>query len=305
MTERAQTIARGLRFRQQGMAVIGALVVVAVASVTAAAIVERQSLLAETLSGERDRTQAKWLLRGGLDWARIILHSDARNNSVTLKDAIWAQPISGLEISAPGQTRKAYFSGQIEDEQGKYNLWQLAGQGAVRPAELAILERLLAVLGMPSSLASAMAQRVADSQPGRSSPQAPGLRIMGDLLGIEGMTLDRAATLSGYVTILPQKTPVNINTASAEVLSAIVPGLDLSRARNMTDQRDRGEWFRNRGDFINRLGDTDLKPTSEIGVNSDWFKVSGEVRLDHAAAGMQALLHRQGDRPPLIRWIED
>lgn len=305
MTGRMHAFVRSVRFRQQGMAVIGALVVVAVASVTAAAIVERQSLLAETLAGERDRAQARWLLRGGLDWARIILHSDARNNPVTLNNAIWAQPIAGLEISAPGQTRKAHFSGQIEDEQGKYNLWRLAVHGTVQPVELAILERLIAVLGMPASLAAAVAQRVAESQAGPSPQQAPGLRVTGDLLGIEGMTLDMAATLSGYLTILPQKTAINVNTASAEVLSASVPGLDLPRARGLTEQRDRGLWFNSRADFINRLGDAEMVPASQVAVNSDWFKVTGEVTLDHAAVGMQALLHRQGDRTPLIQWIED
>src|SRR5690606_32438199 len=117
--------------RQQGMAVIAALVVVAAAAVATAAIVQRQSVLADTLSGERDRVQAKWLLRGALDWARVILLNDARRNAVTLKDAIWAQPIVGLEIRPPGDPRTAYFSGQIEDEQSKYNILRLAVDGHV------------------------------------------------------------------------------------------------------------------------------------------------------------------------------
>lgn len=304
MTRHRHACAPAGRLRQQGMAVIGALVVVALASIAAASIVERQSLLAETLAGERDRTQAKWLLRGGLDWARVILQSDARNNRVTLKDAIWAQPIAGLEISPPGQDRKAYFSGQIEDEQGKYNLARLALEGAVQPEELAVLERLMAALGMPASLAAAVAQRVAEGQGGPSAQQAPALRSTADLLGVEGMTLDMAATLAGYVAILPQQTAVNVNTVSAEVLSAGIRGLDLARARALTERRDRGQWFNSRADFINRLGDAELEPAYPVAVSSDWFKVTGEVTLDHAAVGMRALLHRDGDRPPTIQWIE-
>src|SRR5690606_19832859 len=103
---------------QKGMAVIGALLVVAATSVATAAILERQNLLADTLIGERDRVQARWLLRGGVDWARVILQNDARHNAVTLRSAIWAQPIAGLEVRTPDGSRSALFSGLVEDEQG-------------------------------------------------------------------------------------------------------------------------------------------------------------------------------------------
>jgi general secretion pathway protein K len=294
------------KIRQQGMAVIGALIVVAAASVITAAIMERQSLLADTLTGERDRAQAKWLLRGGLDWSRIILLSDARNNNVTLKDAIWAQPIIGFEISTPGDSRKAYFSGQIEDEQGKYNIWGLAANGEVRAEELAALEGLLASLDLQTSAATAIAQRVADTQFDQSATQAsPGLRTMSDLIGLPGVSPQTASVLSHYLTILPQKVAINANTASAEVLSAGVPGLDLALARSVVQERDRGQWFTSSGDFFNRLGNPDIKPGNQISINSDWFKVTGEIRLGDTVAGTQALLHREGGRPPSVRWIKD
>ncbi|TEA80023.1 type II secretion system minor pseudopilin GspK [Allopusillimonas ginsengisoli] len=290
---------------QRGMAVIAALVVVGAAAVTTAAIMQRQALLADTLIGERERTQADWLLRGGLDWARVILFNDARRNAITRKDAIWAQPIAGLEISTPDGRHKAYFSGQIEDEQGKYNLSQLALLGAVQPGEVAVLQRLLTGLGMPASLAMTMARRVAASQSGPQREQtAPGLRTMSDLTGIEGMPPDVVAVLSNYVTVLPQKTAINVNTASAEVLSASIPGLDLAQARDLADQRDQGLWFNSRSDFLNRMGNGDMTGGSNIGVQSDWFKVTGQVTLNDSVAGMQALLHRHGGKPPQIRWVE-
>ena len=288
------------------MAVIAALVVVAAAAVITAAIMERQALLADTLVGEKDRAQAKWLLRGGLDWSRIILFNDARRNSVTLKDAIWAQPIAGLEVSTPGNMRKAYFSGQIEDEQSKYNSWELAQNGVVQPKELAVLESLLNGLGIQTALAAAIAQRVADTQSGQNiEPKAPGLRTTSDLLGINGMSPDIAASLEDYLTVLPQKTTINANTASAEVLSASVPGLDLAQARDLANQRDRGQWFNSRSDFFNRLAKSNITPGDQIDVSSDWFKVTGEVTLDQIAVGMQALLHRHGGEPPSIRWIKN
>ncbi|AEC19680.1 general secretion pathway protein K [Pusillimonas sp. T7-7] len=293
----------GLHGRQGGMAIIGALVVVAAASIATAAIIERQALLADTLAGERDRVQAKWLLRGGLDWSRVILFNDARRNSVTRKGAIWSQPIVGLEVSTPGQARKAYFSGQIEDEQGKFNIADLAENGMLRPQELAVLETLLAGLNLPISLAEAIARRVAEAQTGHDGAQAaPSLRTLGDLLHIDDMTPEIITILSAYVTILPEQTTINANTASAEVLSASVPGLQLAEARDLVDQRDRGQWFNSRADFFNRLGKPTIKPGNQIGVNSEWFKVTGQVTLGESVAGMQALLHRHGGQPPSISW---
>lgn len=288
------------------MAVIAALIVVAAAAVATAAIMERQALLAETLTGEKDRAQAKWLLRGGLDWSRVILFNDARRNKVTLKDGIWAQPIMGLEVNTPDKARKAYFSGQIEDEQGKYNIQELAQNGIVLPKELAVLERLLDDLGIQGSLAGAIAQRIAQTQPGQNpEPGATGLRSVDELSGIQDISPETAARLENYLTILPQRTTINANTASAEVLSARIPGLDLAHAREITGQRDSGQWFNSRSDFFNRLGAIDITRTDNIDVRSNWFKVTGEVSFDRSVVGMQALLYRHDGEPPSIRWIKD
>lgn len=294
------------RSREKGMAIIGALVVVAAASVATAGIMERQALLADTLAGERDRAQARWLLRGGLDWARIILFNDARTNAVTLKNTIWAQPISGLELRDPHSRRSAWFSGLIEDEQGKYNLRRLAVNGTVLADELAALERLLAGLGLPGRLAATIAARVAAAQTGpQRAASAPALRTLHDLRGLEGLRLETLAMLSDYLTLLPENTAINVNTARAEVLSAAIPGLSLGEARGLAEERDRGRWFNSRGDFLNRLGEPRMAADIALDVRSQWFKVTGEVALDHARAGMRALLHRPGDEPPAIHWVEN
>jgi len=294
-----------LRDAQKGMAVIAALIVVTVASLTATSILERQSAWADTLAGERDRVQAKWLLRGGVDWARLILHNDARNNAVTLKNAIWAQPIAGLEIRRPSDGRIAYFSGQLEDEQGKYNVSRLASGGSIRSEEIAALSRLLRSLDMPSHLAGEIAEWVADSRPrsgGEASATPP--RDIPDLIGLPGMTPEMIGTLTTYLTVLPADTALNVNTAPPEVLSACIPKLDLAQARVLLEERDRGVWFTSRGDFLNRLEDPSIARDVAVDVRSNWFKVNGLVKLDHATVPLRALLRRPRDGAPLIEWME-
>src|SRR3546814_11125723 len=63
-------------FRQRGMAVIAALLVVVAASALTTSIIERQGLLTGILISEGDRSQAIWTLRGGLDWSRVVLQME-------------------------------------------------------------------------------------------------------------------------------------------------------------------------------------------------------------------------------------
>lgn len=290
--------------RQRGMAVIAALLVVVAASALATSVIERQGLLANILITERDRAQAGWLLRGGLDWSRVVLLMDARNSPTTRLDGIWARPIAGLPVGTAEDPDRALFSGQIEDEQSKYNLRNLAEGGRIDPREVQALESLLRWLDIDPDLAGAMARRVAEAQFNEDGPpRAVGLRGIDDLRVLEGFTPQVIDALQPYVTVLPVATMVNANTASAEVLGAVVEELGLAGARELVVQRDKGLWFNNRGDFVNRMRSREPDAGKRISVNSNWFRVTGEVTLGSTLVGMRALLHRGTQGLASVRWV--
>lgn len=289
--------------RQRGMAIIAALVVVVAASTLAASIIERQGLLANILITEGDRSQAALMLRGGLDWARFVLQMDARDNPTTRPDAVWARPVIGLPVGSADDPEYALFSGQIEDEQGKYNLRNLADNASINREEVLVLERLLGWLGFDASLASLIAQRVADAQFGKEGRAvAVGLRSLDDLRVVHGVTAQAIDALQPYLTVLPAVTKVNANTATPEVLGAVVDDLGLASARDLIVQRDKGLWFSNRADFVNRLRSQGADAGRRISVSSDWFRVTGEVTVGDTMAGLRALVHRSDSRLPTIRW---
>ncbi len=291
-------------FRQRGMAVIAALLVVVAASALTTSIIERQGLLADILISEGDRSQAAWTLQGGLDWSRVVLQMDADNSPSTRLDGIWARPVIGLPVGPASAPERVLLSGQIEDEQGKYNLRNLAESARINPKEVLALERLLGWLGVDSSLAIAMAQRVADAQFGQEGgPRAVGLRGIDDLRVLHGITPQIVDALQPYVTILPAATTVNANTATAEVLGAVVDELGLAGARDLVIQRDKGVWFANRADFANRIPGMKPDVGKRISVNSDWFRVTGEVTLGDTMVGLRALLHRSDNGLSSVRWI--
>lgn len=297
-------MSRRASLRQRGMAVIAALLVVVAAAALATSIIERQGLLANILISEGDRSQAAWMLRGGLDWSRAVLQIDAGSSPTTRSDGIWARPIIGLPIGAAEAPNHALFSGQMEDEQSKYNLRNLAQNARVDPQEVQVLERLLEWLDIEPSLASAMAQRVAQSQFGEEAPaSAVGLRSIDDLRALSGFSQQVIDTLQPYVTVLPIATTINANTASAEVLGAVIEELGLAGARELIVQRDKGVWFTNRADFVNRVRGLKSEAGQRISVNSNWFRVTGEVTVGDTMVSLRALLQRNDQGLSSIRWV--
>lgn len=290
--------------RERGMAVIAALLVVVAASALATAFIERQGLLANILISEGDRGQAAWMLRGGLDWSRVVMQMDAKSSPTTQLDGIWARPIIGLPVGTAEDPDRALFSGQIEDEQSKYNLRNLADKAQINQQEVQVLETLLEWLNIDPALAMVMARRVADAQPGEDAPaRAVGLQGLDDLRILRGFTPQIIDALQPYITMLPATTSINANTASAEVLGAIVQELGLAGARELIVQRDKGLWFTTPADFVNRIRSREPQAGQRISVSSNWFRITGEVTVGDTMVGLRALLHRNDQGLASVRWV--
>jgi general secretion pathway protein K len=272
---------------QRGTALIIAMLVLALAVAGAAAMLERQDLDARALQSQRDYEQARWLLRGGMHWARSILAEDARAGTSDHRRELWA---SGLP---PTDVQLGSLAGEIRDEQGLFNLNNLLRGGKPDPLQIAALGRLLGAIGLTPTLADAIAARI--------DPKRP-LADVGELAGLGDLGADALSRLSRYATALPRPTVVNINTAPAEVLVAVVEGLALSEAQALA-RRLATDPVRNRDEFQTRLPPS-LRPNLEgISVSSQFFVVQGRAKVGAADLRMEALLQRTGTgRLPVIVW---
>jgi len=271
---------------QRGTAVIIAMLVLALAVAGAAAMLERQDLDARALQSQRDYEQARWLLRGGMHWARSILAEDARAGATDHRRELWA---SGLP---PTDVQLGSLAGEIRDEQGLFNLNNLLRGGKPDPLQIDALRRLLGAIGLSPALADAIAARI--------DPQRP-LADVGELAGLGGLDANALGRLRLFATALPRPTAVNINTAPAEVLAAIVEGLALPEAQALA-RRLATDPVRNSGEFQARLRPS-LRPNLEgISVSSQFFVVEGRAKVGAADLRMEALLQRTGAGLPLIVW---
>ena len=74
---------------QRGSAVLMAmLIVAAVATLVAGAMWQQNALMRET-AAEAAHAQARWLIRGAIDWAGVILREDGRTSSVDHRGEPW------------------------------------------------------------------------------------------------------------------------------------------------------------------------------------------------------------------------
>ncbi|MDF9618119.1 type II secretion system minor pseudopilin GspK [Pseudomonas entomophila] len=309
--------------RQDGMAVISALLIAAVVAVIAAGMIERQGLLTRQVENRQLAVQGQWALQGGLQLSRQLLAEQRQRDPLVRAGQPWARPLPDMAAG------NVLFGGQLEDEQGKYNLRNLVVDGRVDVEALATFQRLCALIGVEARLASAISERVIDSYPRQPAtpvaPQQAGFDsgrltspasasaplparqpMMGSLdalASLKGMNTQTLQRLRRFVTVLPALTWINGNTASAEVLAAQVPGLSLQQAAALVAERDGGRWFVNRGDFVNRLRMPQLAQANvRVGINSDWFRLHGQVRQGQRVLRMQALLRQREGRLPDVVW---
>ncbi|KCB21782.1 type II secretion system minor pseudopilin GspK [Bordetella hinzii] len=297
--------------RQRGTAIIMALIVVTVVAALATSLFQRQTASTRQFENALARAQARELLAGGTDWARLILREHGRQETLTTLQQVWATPVLDTRIERPGDDRVAVFTGRIEDEQGKFNLYGLARGGVPQPEALQALARLLQLQQLPEGLADTLLQAVMAAQAPAAGEQtalaqAPLPRGMAELADRLGLRAPVRAALMRTMTLLPASTSVNINTAPAEVIAALVPDLSLSQARALAGERDRGNWFNNSGDFANRLAAYGVQATPPgVATTSGWFMASGTLVYERARVGMQALLHSAPPAVPQTTWIRE
>ncbi len=313
MTAMTSAIATRVCSPERGAAVLMALFVAALATLIVTGLFWNQFIVLRTIENQQLTVQSRMLLDGALDWARAILRED-RNGYDALTEP-WAQPLAETRLDQLGETStlasRAAIAGGIEDAQSRMNLRNLLQTDPkAAKTELEALQRLCSLLSLPPATADLIAVAVQES----SGPATGGdttvtvrplpLMLPQDVYGVRGLDPQAAEKLIPYVTVLPESmTPVNVNTATAEVIAARI-GSTLAAARALVAERDRIGYFRDNSDFtlhLQKLGSG--FDTSKIATATRYFLIQGQVKLDRATTRMEALVRRPGNNQPVqVLW---
>jgi len=299
--------------RCSGSALLTALLTVALVAAFASRAFWQEWRSIEVETAERGRLQATWLLDGTHDWARARLRDDAlHSGAVDDGGEAWAQPVvnmplddflagsgatedrsamdDGAEKADADAPARPFVSQQLSDAQGKMNVLNLLENQALSPLWLQAFDKLFEVLKLPPE------QLVALSQNLRQASVAQGVAAVTPLLpqqmsqlvwlGLEPATL---VALQAHVTLLPSRTPVNLNSASAEVLQSLLPSFKRTDAEHVVALRLVTPF-----QTVADAGISDLQSEGQYSVNSRFFELHTEISLGSGRVAENALLQRDG-----------
>lgn len=296
--------------RQNGVAIIMVLLIVALATSLAAFMATQQNLWLRQVESQFDRAQARRIGIAAIDWARAVLADDARTSGVDHEKEIWALHLPAMPVESGEVT------GVIEDRQGMFNLNNLVRNGATSAPDVAQFKRLLGMLGLPGELATALA----DWMDAGSETQYPGgaenayylalqrpyrtanrpLAELGELSLVKGFDSRTIERLRPYVAALPLPGAINVNFAPPEVLAAVAENMSLADARLLAQQRNMRP-FKGVTDFRQRLPHGGIQVSDgNITVSSQFFLVTGRASMGRAQVTTQALLQRAGGWPSVV-----
>jgi len=306
LTRGAQVTVR----RQRGAALLAAMLTVVLVATLASAALWQQWRDVEVESAERNRVQANWLLLGAQDWSRVVLQEDSRanrNNPIDHLGEPWAVPLQEARLSTflaaknnvsqvddgQAEVQDAFLSGEIVDLQARLNLRNLLGSTGqtVVEEELKPFIRLFARLGLPASAVQQIATALQQAARGKAQDAALMPRTVRQLVWL-GLDPRLVARIEPYVTLLPERTAVNINTASAEVLYASAPKLDWSSAGQLVQLRDATP-FKTLQAAAKALGIADAFEGSSHSVTTEYFEARGRLRLGDNVLSQRSLLQRK------------
>ena len=209
----------------------------------------------------------------------------------------------------------------VSEAPGPFHLrWRLIRADGASVEDVAAFRRLLGLVGVGDADAIALSSALLDWLDADDLPRLPGgaesawygsqdpprraanarLAAVAELKQIRGFTPDLVARLTPFVAALPPDTTVNVNTAPAEVIAAVVPGLGLDGARQVVAQRARA-WFKDVADFTARLPAGNASPdTSHIATTSRHFLATGRARFGVSTVRMEVLLDRSQKWPDIV-----
>jgi general secretion pathway protein K len=303
--------------RQNGVALVTALLVVSLATVAAVAMVTRQQVDMRRIGNLLNGEQAYAYAIAAESWAQVILRRDQEESEYDSLGEDWATALPPIAVEG------GFVNGHIEDLQGRFNINNLIedeGEPAdedfsVNEESLAYFRRLLDVLGLEQTLAPPLLDWL-DADINTRFPdgaeddtyllaeppyRAANRRMVSisELRLVKGFTPEVIAVLEPHVTALPEATVININTATPAVLRALHQDLDDSDVERLI--ADRGEkGYEDIDTFLEHDALAGLDLEIDVDNTSDWFNVLTATRVGRGQVQLESLFRRGIEKSQVI-----
>lgn len=312
--------------RARGMALVTVLLVLAIASLAATALLTSANLSIHRMAVMRDSEEAWWVALGVEAWVQGILKDDASKSSYDGLDEAWAQPVDYLPID------QGHVSGRLVDLQGLFNLNDLAPVNLnqnqpgnprqnTQAMALQVFRQLLLEVAPDAPADDIIAAIIDWLDPDQNATFPRGAEdtaymtldppyraanrlftVPSELLAIQGVTPKIYDALAPFVTALPVTgQAINVNTAPVEVLVAMAGGPSSSGgAKAQAFDRQRRE----KPEQTKAQFDADYPGMFPAGVAYDvrtsFFQIRGDVFVGSSRVGLYSLIYRGGNGTAIV-----
>jgi general secretion pathway protein K len=302
--------------RERGAAILLAMLVVSLVALATANAFWRGWRDVEAERVERTRIQVSWILSGALDWARAVLRDDGQRGADHYGEP-WSSPFREINLAAfladgasGAEIGGATLTGSIVDRQALLNVTNLVDAGKLSSPDFDAFARLFEVLGLPRNQLVQLSENMIQAAEARGAEgSAADAAILPQRMehlvwmGIPGPTV---AALRPYVTVLPSRSSVNLNTAGSRVIYAVVPALTMEQVDAFVAERERRaniyagtsrshfrSWEQMR-QFL--MGDPQEAPSdvANISFASQYYDLRVRLQWGESVFDERYLLHRDG-----------
>ena len=289
------------------MALLMAIMIVALVAIISINMLTQRQLQIYRTSNLYFRVQAYQYSLAIERWGMSVLSQDFGrekndNEQFDSYQDIWNTALIDFDVE------EATIDGLISDLQGRFNLNNVVANGKVDKKWEASYKRLLVSLDLPVSLSDTLIDWIDSNEqpsgssgaediyyisldrPYRASNQP--LSHLSELFLVKGYDQKVVETLKPHVFVTQNKTAVNINTSTINVLQAVVPGLLDDQAEALIKQIEKKP-FKVIDQFVkNTVIQDKAVESNQVSVASNYFLMMSKVSIDKTEVNLQSILNR-------------
>ncbi len=307
--------------QSSGVALITAMLVVALATVLATALISQLFMDTRRTENILSNEQAYLYALSAEKIATNLLFEDQQNSAYDSLDEIWAAQAPPFPVEG-GQVMVS-----MEDLQGRFNLNNLSKviNNAGQQNAVQVFKRLLTQLQIPPTLSDAVVDWLDadlettipngaedDYYMSLTTPYRAANTLISspsELRLIKGFNDKVSETETAYqriikfVSALPIVTDINVNTAPAEVLISASADIEAADAAKIIQYRgvsivEPGTPYKTLDEFKNYMQDTLNKEnfdTAGLNIKTQYFLLQSYAQIGQGHSRLYSILNRQDD----------
>lgn len=307
--------------RQGGFVLIIVLVAVALLVSLVTVFISEVYLEVGSTRASLESTQGSLYATAGINGARRLLGTELSDRSYSSLNDTWATPLMIPDPQGQGALRIT-----IVEENSKLNLNAIAlPNGTLNQSYYEIGQRLFRVLKLPLDPLDAVADWVDEGDtphPGGAEigwyqglkqpyrPRNKPLLTLEELKRVKGMA-ELFAAVSPFVTVYGDMptgapaAPININTASKELLMALDDRMNESLAQRIIDHRKETP-FRHPAELGQVPGMAQITTglLTRISTKGNVFRIRSEGMMNNVVRGIEAVVRLNGSNASVLYWRE-